>query len=457
MKPLIAVVLILAISAKAMAQSTDSLSPLNADLNHPNDQRLIEPTSPILGKNLVAFLKEDPRHPELMLKELQEKHPTLNRDLQLASMAYFSTLSVPLISYCSTAQKEEANDKAIEVVETAAIPIEVLRPLHPGYLEHLASLRSNNLEKSDFHIEKAARDAAYDYQSLRYSCDVVKKLSDMESKVKKYMPKRMDRLIDLHHKISSPEAAFPRIQFSVNGFTQYVFNELFKLPYEKLAGLLKITYEGQVEWIASKENNEEAGRYFTSFENKALAAGYLPREILLVLAYSTRNMPSLDVQYGYDTSKALLLETYFWKLHAHRDYVTKKFEKDIFPNAVMKRNPGLYHYATSALMACEVRLNGYSGVMARLMALGNKVGYKVHKLITELAGKEGKKSLKQIRETAKRQAFGPGIDAGKYGGSHGLKFCRKNTPKEYWPRRESTLHTELDAEDFSPELEEAIK
>lgn len=466
MKHFIAFALMTVLASTAMAQSLEVISPLNGDLDHPSDPRLIEPTSPILGKNLVALIKEDKRHPDVILQELKEKYPTLNSELQLASIAYFKTLTNPLITYCTTAKKEEANDKAIEVVETAAIPLEVLAPMHPQYLVQLASLRTNYGEKSAIRIEEVARRAAIAYQTKRYECDVVKKLNDMEAKVKKYMPKGMDRLIDLHHKISSPEAAFPRIQFSVNGFTQHVFDELLKMPYDKLAGLLKVTYEGQVEWIAKRDKNEPVERYFTAFENKALAEGFLPRDILLVLAYSTRNMPSLDVQYGYDTDKALLLEVYFWKMHAHRDYVTKQYEKDVFPNKVMKRNPGLYHYATSALMACEVRLNGYSGVMARLMALGNKVGYKVHKLITELAGKKGKKTLKEIRETAKRQAFGPGVDAGKYGGSHGLKFCRKNTPKAFWLKNESTsapevldgdVTTELEADDLDPDLEEAIQ
>jgi len=432
------------------AQGLELMSPLHADLDHPVDDRLIEPTSPILGKNLVAFIKNDKRHPELILQDIKERFPTLNRDIQLSSIAYFNTLTGPLRTYCTTVKKEEANDKAIEVVETAAIPIEVLSPMHGDYITHLSQLRANYVEDSLLNIENSARSAAIAYQDERYKCDVVTQLNKMETKVKKYLPKRLDRLVDLHHKISSPEAAFPRIQFSVNGFTQFVFGELMKLPIDKLAGILKVTYEAQVEWISRREKNLPVERYFTAFENKALEAGYLPRDILLVLAYSTRNMPSLDVQYGYDTDKALLLEIYFWKLHAHRDYVTKEFEKDIFPNAVMKRNPGLYHYATSALMACEVKLNGYSGVMARLMALGNKVGYKVHKLIGELAGKEGKKGLKEIRETAKRQAFGPGVDAGKYGGSHGLKFCRKNTPK-------ISDSTELESEDFDPELEQMIQ
>lgn len=465
MKSLATLAFLMTFTSLVMAQNHVELSPLVGDIDHPTDERLIEPTSPIIGKNLVLLLKEDPRHPEAIIKDLNKKNPDLLRDIQLASMAYFQTMTQPLLTYCSTAVKEEANDKAIEVVETAAIPLEVLLPLHPNYIENLVNLRTNFVERSQNDINKMAMEAALDYQAKRYSCELVQKLSQLENKVKRYLPTRFDRLVDLHHQISSAEAAFPRIQFSINGFTQHVHGKLLEMPYDRLSTLLRVIYDEQVEWIAKKENKENTERFFTSFENKALDSGFLPREILLVLAYSTRNMPSLDVQYGYSPAKSLLLEAYFWKFHKHRDYVTKKFEKDIFPNAVMKRNPGLYHYATSALLACEVRLHGYSGAMARIVALGNKVGYKVHKLLGELAGKDGKKSLKEIRETANRQGFGPGVDAGKYGGKHGLKFCRKNTPKEFWLKNEvlsappelvKENSSVLDKEDLDADWEEAI-
>jgi hypothetical protein len=465
MKRMTSLAVLMTFTSLVMAQSHVELSPLLGDLDHPSDERLIEPTSPILGKNLVLLLKEDTRHPEAIIRDLKKKNPNLIKDIQLASVAYFQTMTQPLLTYCSTEKKEEANDKAIDVVETAAIPLEVLIPLHPSYMENLFNIRTNFVERSQNDINKLALKTALDYQSKRYSCELVQKLSQLETKMKKYLPKRFDRLVDLHHQISSAEAAFPRIQFSINGFTQHVHGKLLEMSYDRLSNLLRVIYDEQVDWIAKKETNQTNERFFTAFENKALDSGFLPREILLVLAYSTRNMPSLDVQYGYAPEKALLLETYFWKFHKHRDYVTKKFEKDIFPNAVMKKNPGLYHYATSALLACEVRLHGYSGAMARIVALGNKVGYKVHKLLGELAGKDGKKSLKEIRETAKRQGFGPGVDAGKYGGKHGLKFCRKNTPKEYWLKNEvlsapadliNDTPSGLNKEDLDPDWEEAI-
>lgn len=470
MKHLVLVISMTLISFLALSQEQveyEKLNPIMADLHLGEDDRLIEPTSPILGKSLAARIRYDKRHPELILKDLEVNYPSLYRDIELSSIAYFKILSEPLKQYCTTEQKEEANDKQIAQVETAAIPLEALMPLHNSYRDILAGLRENYVEKDDVLIRNIAKKTALDYQALRYDCNVVKYLSDMENKVKKYLPKRLDKLLDLHHKISSPEAAFPRIQFSINGFTQYVFNEIMKIPYERLAKILKINYDSQVKWIEDKESGKKTDQYFSAFEKKALKEGFLPREILLVLAYSTRNMPSLDVQYGYDSAKALLLETYFWKFHDHRDYVSKTYVPDIFPNARMKQNPGLYHYATSALMACDIRLHGYSGVMARLVTLFNKVGYKAHKLLGEVAGKDGKKpKLKEIIETAKRQAFGLGVSAAKHGGKYGLRLCRKHTPKEFWLKNNkeslqesdlSDVPSELDAEDLSPELERILE
>jgi hypothetical protein len=415
-------------SITTLAQDFKYVGPLHADLNLPNDDRLIEPTSPIIGKNLTALIKEDKRHPEIVFRHLKSQYPDLIQHLQLSSIAYFDTLIKPLKDYCSTPIKEEANDKDIEVIEIAAIPIIALLPLHKDYRNNLHKIRTNYVESSPLKIKDLAKSRALEYQAARYDCDVVNKLKEMETKIKRILPNHWDGLVDLHSKISSAEAAFPRIQFSVNGFTQYVYDEILKLPFSRLSGLLKIIYGAQIEWIHLKDKGVNGDRFISFFEKKALRNGYLAREILLILAYSTRNMPSLDVQSGYDTEKALLLETYFWKFRDNRNYVTQKFVHDVFPNVVMKKNPGVYHYSTSALLACEVYLNGYSGTMARTVALGNKVGYKIHKLFAELAGNEGKNSLKEIKEIAQRQAFGPGVDAGKYGGKHGLQFCRKNTP-----------------------------
>jgi hypothetical protein len=170
MKSMTSLVVLMTFTSLVMAQTRVELSPLFGDIDHPADERLIEPTSPILGKNLVLLLKEDLRHPDAIVKDLRKKNPRLIRDIQLASVAYFKTMTQPLLTYCATEKKEEANDKAIDVVETAAIPLEVLIPLHSSYIENLLSLRTNFVERPKNDINKLAMEAAVDYQAKRYSC-----------------------------------------------------------------------------------------------------------------------------------------------------------------------------------------------------------------------------------------------------------------------------------------------
>lgn len=454
---------------KSVAEKPDikSLTPLLEEDELLGDERMIEPTSPILGKKLAAMIRYDERDPEKILEDIHTNFPKVQRDLQISSMAYFKTLEGPLKKYCVTEHKDEViNEKEVRVLEQGAAPLTILEPLHGAYKQNMAAMKSSYIDCDAVDTEKEARKVAKEYQNQRFDCNVVHKVNEMEAKMRKMLPTgKLKRLLALHQEISSAEAPFPRIQFTINGFTQYVYNEIFKIPYDKLAALLKLNYEAQKEWIAAKERGDkDAGRYLEAFEKKALAAGYLPREILLIMAYSTRNMPSLDVQYGQDTSKALLLETYFWKSKKHKDIASKKWEKDLYPNHVMKRNPGVYHYATSALMACDMRLSGYSGAMARVVSLGNKMAYKVHKLLGSIKGKDGKKGgVKAVLAEAKVQAFGPAIDAGRYGGKYGLKLCRKHTPKDQWlknkhqaPPESDEVDEALDGEDLTPEQEQAL-
>lgn len=444
------------------------LTPLLEEEELVGDERMIEPTSPVLGKKLAAMLKNDDRDPEKILDDIHSNYPKIQRDLQISSMAYFKTLEGPLKKYCVTEHKDEVIvEKNVRVLEQGAIPLTILEPLHGSYKSNMASMKSTYSACEDGDTEKDARKVAKEYQAQRYNCNTVKAIDDMAEKMKKKLPTgKLKRLLDLHQEISSAEAAFPRIQFTINGFTQYVYNEIMKMPYDKLAALLKLNYEAQKEWLAAKERGDkDAGRYLAAFEKKALAAGYMPREILLIMAYSTRNMPSLDVQYGQDTSKALLLEAYFWKSKKHKKMAEAKWGKDLYPNHVMKRDPGLYHYATSALMACDIRLSGYSGAMARVVSLGNKMAYKVHKLLGSIKGTDGKKTgLKGVLAEAKTQAFGPAIAAGRYGGSYGLKMCRKHTPKDQWlknqhqaPPESDEVDSALDGEDLTPEQEKALE
>jgi hypothetical protein len=445
------------------------LSPLLEEDELLGDERMIEPTSPVLGKKLTAMIRYDERDPEKILEDIHTNYPKIQRDLQISSMTYFKTLEAPLKKYCTTEHKGEVIvEKDVRVLEQGAIPLTILEPLHGSYKQNMSSMKSEYIDCSDSDTEKDARKAAKAYQDQRYDCNVVHQINAMEDKIRKFLPTgKLKGLLALHHEISAGEAAFPRIQFTINGFTQYVYNEIMKIPYDKLADLLKLQYEAQKEWLAAKERGDkDAGRYYSAFEKKALAAGYMPREILLIMSYSTRNMPSLDVQYGQDTAKALMLETYFWKSKKHKDVAQKKYMKDLYPNHVMKRDPGSYHYATSALMACDIRLSGYSGVMARVVALGNKVAYKVHKLLGAVKGKEGKKGgIKGVLAEAKQQAFKPGIDAGRFGGAYGLKLCRKHTPKDQWlknkkheaPPESDAVDEALDGEDLTPDQEQALE
>lgn len=457
--------------AKAPSAATAELAkltPLLEDSELVGDERMIEPTSPVLGKKLVAMLREDERDPEKILDDIYTNYPKIQRDLQISSMAYFKTLQAPLKTYCTSPHKEEVVvETKVRVLEQGAIPLTILEPLHGDYKKNMSSLKSTYLNCEEEDTEKDARRVAREYQAQRYDCNTVHQIDAMAEKMKKNLPTgKLKRLLDLHQEISSAEASFPRIQFTINGFTQYVYNEIMKIPYDKLAALLKIQYEAQKEWFAAKERGDkDAGRYMAAFEKKALAAGYMPREILLIMAYSTRNMPSLDVQYGQDAPKALLLEAYFWKSKKHKKIAEKKWPDDMYPNHVMKRDPGMYHYATSALMACDIRLSGYSGAMARIVSLGNKMAYKVHKLLGSVKGKDGKKSrVKDVLAEAKTQAFGPAIAAGRFGGSYGLKLCRKYTPKDQWlknqhraPAESDEIDEALDAEDLTPEQEQALE
>ena len=445
-----------------------TLTPLLEEQELAGDERMIEPTSPILGKKLAAMIRYDERDPEKILDDIHSNYPKIQRDLQISSMAYFKTLEGPLKTYCTTEHKGEVIvEKQVRVLEQGAIPLTILEPLHGDYKKNMSSLKSTYLNCEEDDTEKDARKVAKDYQAQRYNCNTVKQTNDMAESMRKKLPTgKLKRLLDLHQEISSAEAAFPRIQFTINGFTQYVYNEIMQMPYDKLSALLKIQYEAQKEWLAAKERGDkDAGRFMAAFEKKALAAGYMPREILLIMAYSTRNMPSLDVQYGQDTSKALLLEAYFWKFKKNKQTAEKKWPKDMYPNHVMKRDPGMYHYATSALMACDIRLSGYSGAMARIVSLGNKMAYKVHKLLGSIKGKDGKKTgVKGVLAEAKVQAFGPAIAAGRFGGKYGLRLCRKHTPKDQWlknqhraPAESDEVDEALDGEDLTEEQEKALE
>jgi hypothetical protein len=160
-------------------------------------------------------------------------------------------------------------------------------------------------------------------------------------------------------------------------------------------------------------------------------------------------MPSLDIQYSVSPEKSLLLEIYFWKFHPIRNQVQAEYEHTLYPDRAIKRNPGLYHYVTSALMACEIRLSGYSGAVARILAFADKFAYKTNKLVGEIHAKRvhgNPHGIREVFDTAKKQAFRPGIQAGRFGGKQGLRFCARFTPKDRWLKNLNPENEAPDAE-----------
>ena len=403
-----------------------------------NDNSLIEPLSPVLGTSLVLSIKDDSSHPEKIFNRIEKQFPNYKTELLKTSLAYSTTLTPSLDQYCagksSTAGPWEVVDK-----QHASIPVNVLIPNHKSYIQNLFAIEEKAQTISETELQRLAVESARIYQDKKYNCSVVQKLNKMENKVKKFFPKRWDRLVDLNHKISSAEAAFPRMQFSINGYTQFVLNELLKINFDSLKGLLKEVYDAEIEWMKDAQFGIDTLPMISYVEQK-LSEKYKRRDIILALSYSTRNMPSIDVHYAHAPQKALLLETYFWKLRQNRDtFSSKLYFSKVFPNKKFKKNPGFYHFMTAALLAYEVRCNKYTGQMAVMMSIVSKLGYKIHKLIKYINWDEYKKTknkIKYITAIAKKQGFKAGVQAGLYGGRHGRGQCRIDLKSQRRAKRE---------------------
>ena len=416
------------------AQEVNMNSPLEMPLSnniesYPEEriQRLIEPTSPILGTQISNFLKLESTDPNTILLSIESFFPEWRRDVLISALSYTQTLLPHLQDYCS--QKLDTAHTKWTRIDNAAIPLEALAPMHEDYIQNMRNnfdIHSTSIEKT-LHMEAVA--SANAYQAQKEDCHLVNKLKAMEAKAEKILFKRWDRLVAINHNLSAAEAAFPRLQFSINGFTQYVYGELMKVELNHLVPLLGSALAAQNEWIALQEDNstyDKKNRMFTYITDKLLAK-YDRKDILLALAYSNRNQPSLDIHYAIDPEKALVLEAFFWKFRKNRDYTMgqNKLFKSIFPNKVFKRNPGYYHYLTAALLAYEVRCHRFSGITAHFMAVFSKLGYKGSKLIAALDLPKDFVKLGKIARTMKQQGFTTGVLAGYYGGSYGKKQCRR--------------------------------
>ena len=434
---------LLTLAASAMGDSkeapkyTAALSPLTADLRlSQQDPRFIEPTSPVVGKDLTAQIKSDTRAPDEIIESVNQGYPDLKHDLMVSAIAYLDTMKPGLDRFCE-AEKTKApvsNEKNWTEVETAAIPSEVLAEYHADYASSLAEQRARG-DVSFTALESEAQDKAHAFQNVKNTCPSILKLMKLEKDGEIILPRRWVKLFKLHDSVASAEASFPRLQFSINGFTQSVYGELLSLPIERLHLILKTGYEAEIAWVNARHGGEVSERFATATENKLLLAGITPKEALLFLSYSTRNMPSLDTQYTVDPTKTFMLEVYFWKFRDLRNEVQSKYLADYFPNIVMKANPGIYHYMTAALIGCVAREAGYSKYMSSWMAWFDQYVYKVDKLFGAVKLKSVFKlgGTKKLRATAKLQGFGPGVEAGTYGGRHGTALCSKvsqTTPDE---------------------------
>jgi hypothetical protein len=396
-----------------------------------DEDRLIEPTSPILGPLWVASLKADRRTPPEIIAAIKAENPTWERDLRISMVAYFDTLQPGLDAYCAATEHTTAPPDGGEwtEVEQAAIPLQVLKPLHADYLTHLqeieALVRGGTLD--DAALVERSNAAAAKFQTARNTCSVVRKLQGLEGTGAVFLG---GSLMDLNDRVSSPEAPYPRLQFAINGFTQYVYQQL--IAYPKLEQLLSDTLAAETEWVRN-EDQGQAQPLFTAFmRDRLLARGYSGRSILLALSYSTRNMASIDTQYGIDLNRALLLEAYFWQFRNIRTALNGHHLSRIYANHVFSQDPGVYHYMTAGLLSCEVYDGGHSLGSALLMGYLSKLAYKAHKLLAYINKFEDEqthnpfKVWKYAKQVAKEQGFSTGLEAGKYGGQGGLEMCLRS-------------------------------
>ncbi len=413
--------------AQEIQEEINPLSPLQKVFSNDSFDRLIEPTSPILGYQLSEFIRNSALHPAEIVDHIKTTFPQWQRDILISGQAFYESMMAPLEEYCSGTARSINRDQ-LSCVKPAAIPLEVLTPLHLQYGESVKRIFEEAKTISAEQLQINSKAQADLFQQAKYNCPAAKKLESAENKIKKIFPKRWDRLVDINHALSAAEAAFPRIQFSINGYTQFVYGELLEKETADLASLLRDTYDAERRWLDDvRANPEKEIIPMISYVEEELKNKHLRRDIILTLAYSTRNMPSLDVHYAISPEKALMLETYFWKFNENRSiFSTEEFFSKVFPNKEFERNPGFYHYMTATLLAFEIRCSGFAGQMAKFMALLSKIGYKLDKLIKQVDWKKAKKKggYKYVKSIAKRQGFGSGVDAGKYGGRYGVAMCK---------------------------------
>lgn len=428
----VAVSVVFASAAKAASPYDDSrVHPLSLDPT--TEERLIEPTSPILGSRLAKLIRDDERDPDVILADIKNYDPNLQRDIALSVLDYLEVLAPGTNQACQASMANSVAPKGgWKLAEDDTIPYDILVPLHSDYTQRAHSLEWGYAAKPLEVIQDQAKTMSENVRSLRLNCKGPEKLEHLENILAGICqaPFAMlegnfvncETFVSINNEIMSPELAYPRAEFSINGFTRYVYGEIFKM--NDLKPLLHSMLAAEKDWLALPRPNGVPAVDFTTYTQKrVLADGFSPRELLLAFSYSTRNMPSLDVEYGIDPEKALLLEVYFWQFHRIREDVKGKELRYAYPNHVFEEDPGVYHYMTAALQACELKLAGYNSELATASSTAQSFGYKTDKLISATDIKKSIHHPMDIINLAKEQGFVPGVDSGIYGGEYGSKIC----------------------------------
>ncbi len=403
---------------------TESIFALDLEDNI-NPTRLIEPTSPILGSKLVQEIKDDQRHPSEILRAIGSKYQSLKDEIVVSSIAYYNALLPGLVEYRkqSLVSTKPVFGMQWTEVEPAAIPLEVLTPLHFQYKTLVDSAHMFQ-QKQGYELSRdSAIQLAITFGNLKATSPTVLSVLRPNNFYTRVLPHKVAKLIQLNAQISSAEAAYPRLQHSINGYLQHTYSYL--LQHNDLEGLLAAGYDAQNHWIESSREGEMNVPFMSYIEKAVLEEGYSHRDALILLCYSTRNMPNLDVQYSMNPENALALEVFFWKFKELQNLAVDQFFDNVFPNHVFKENPMLYHYATASYLAYEVERAGYRNVTAVSMAFLSKAGYKFHKFVTALDPRKfNHQGVGHFKELLASQSSVSGVQAGYYGGLHGVAIAK---------------------------------
>lgn len=388
--------------------------------------RLIEPTSPILGYRLVTHIKEDQHEPAEILRRIRSYSGAHELEIAKSCIAYFNVMIPELNKYQDRFKIDRISEdkKNYTEVEVSAIPLEVLIPLHQNYLTSL-TVSNQFVETSGLEIAAdSAMRLAKRFQKQKEDCPSVLAMLKDSNPWKKHLPEHFQKLLEINARVSSAESAFPRVQHSINGYLRSVYQYLCEHP--RLEELLDASYKSQRSWLGLNHDQENIISLFEYVERDLLQLGFTEKDVLLVMSYASRNMPNIDVEYAIYPEQALALEVYFWKMKPLLSYASEHHLDQVFPNHDFSRNPMIYHYATASYLAYEIRKEGYTGAMATFFAFASKAGYKLYKFKHALSKEALKKNgLENVAYLVRTQSTIPGMEAGYYGGKYGVKLAKQ--------------------------------